>query len=395
MFSHKFMSKVLAVVTIFTILLGWPGVARANYWEDLLQKQDELNNTNNQIDEKNAQKQQYANEIDAKNAAIADMEGKISDTSNQIKTAEKEIQRLADEIKKNRAVYEVKKNALYESLRLLYESGTKTALEVIVSSQDLTTLQQISTYHQDLQNRVNNSMKELDELKKTLDNKQADQEKKKKELNDLQQKQQDEKADLERQKQDKAVLLDITKGDISKLEDLRQKEEAEEAALQSKLNAGGGSAYSGPADFGFFASPLPGFPRLSDPCGEFMSSCYFGGMAHYGVDLAADQGTPVFAAAGGTVVEAYYSGSLALSYVAIDHGNGYLTKYLHLSEIWVSQGQVVSKGTTIGLSGGAPGSIGSGWSTGSHLHFEVRIHQCDGCGWEAINPASVISYSGW
>ena len=59
--------------------------------------------------------------------------------------------------------------------------------------------------------------------------------------------------------------------------------------------------------------------------------------------------------------------------ITIDHGNNNKTKYSHLSELYVSEGEVVEKATVIGLSGGEKGAYGSGMSTGPHLHFEQQI----------------------
>ena len=88
---------------------------------------------------------------------------------------------------------------------------------------------------------------------------------------------------------------------------------------------------------------------------------------HSGIDIGASYGTPVVAAAGGEVIQAGYFGGYGYS-VMLYHGGGYATWYAHLSSINVSMGQLVERG-------GLVGRIGStGWSTGPHLHFEIRIN---------------------
>lgn len=82
------------------------------------------------------------------------------------------------------------------------------------------------------------------------------------------------------------------------------------------------------------------------------------------MDIASNQGTAVYASDGGTVTLAGWNGGYG-NCIMIDHGNGYVTLYGHLSSISVSEGQSVSQGATIG----AVGSTGN--STGPHLHFEV------------------------
>lgn len=108
---------------------------------------------------------------------------------------------------------------------------------------------------------------------------------------------------------------------------------------------------------------------LSWPAGGRISSSYGyrGGEFHGGIDIAAGTGSPVCAAAGGRVVFAGWAGGYGKS-VIIDHGNGLATRYAHLSRIYVSAGETVSRGETIG----AVGSTGR--ATGPHLHFEVMVN---------------------
>lgn len=85
---------------------------------------------------------------------------------------------------------------------------------------------------------------------------------------------------------------------------------------------------------------------------------------HNGIDIAASTGTGVYSYASGTVIAVSQDNTLG-KYIAVDHGNGLVTRYLHLSKFNVSKGDKVSTGDRIG-------SVGNtGYSTGSHLHFEV------------------------
>lgn len=103
-----------------------------------------------------------------------------------------------------------------------------------------------------------------------------------------------------------------------------------------------------------------GFGARTDPfSGE--------GARHSGVDIGAPMGTPVKAAADGVVVQAGYNGGYGRC-VLIDHSNGYQTLYGHLSKIDAIEGQEIRQGETLGLVGN------SGHTTGTHLHYEVRIH---------------------
>ena len=88
---------------------------------------------------------------------------------------------------------------------------------------------------------------------------------------------------------------------------------------------------------------------------------------HEGIDFPADSGTPVVAAASGKVVEAGYQPQYG-KIIAIDHGNGLVSRYAHASQVYVSEGDLVVRGQRVA-------SVGStGRSTGPHLHFEVRLN---------------------
>jgi murein DD-endopeptidase MepM/ murein hydrolase activator NlpD len=98
------------------------------------------------------------------------------------------------------------------------------------------------------------------------------------------------------------------------------------------------------------------------------------GAFHTGVDISANTGTPVHAAADGIVYTAEYDGSGYGKMVVIDHGNGVRTRYAHLSAFEVVAGQEVRRGQVVALSGN------TGRTTSAHLHFEVRM------GGSAVNP---------
>lgn len=91
------------------------------------------------------------------------------------------------------------------------------------------------------------------------------------------------------------------------------------------------------------------------------------GRLHEGIDIAAGMGTPIWAAADGTVIHAGWLGGYG-NLVVLDHGDGLATAYAHASAILVGVGQHVSQGETVSLVGS------TGNSSGPHLHFEVRIN---------------------
>ncbi len=100
---------------------------------------------------------------------------------------------------------------------------------------------------------------------------------------------------------------------------------------------------------------------------------------HPGIDVANRAAPPVYAAAGGSVVVAGWPDNYGYgNRVVVDHGNGYQTLYAHLSNIYVSVGQSVSRGQSVGQMGS------TGRSTGTHLHFEIRFKGI------AVNPLAIL-----
>lgn len=119
------------------------------------------------------------------------------------------------------------------------------------------------------------------------------------------------------------------------------------------------------------------------PLGDFVITTYYGQRGayqrfHTGVDLAAPMGTPIYAAKAGQIETAGWSSWGYGLHVIIDHGSGVETLYGHMSRIAVQPGQFVERGQLIGYVGS------TGWSTGPHCHFEVRV------GGETRNPLAYL-----
>ena len=89
---------------------------------------------------------------------------------------------------------------------------------------------------------------------------------------------------------------------------------------------------------------------------------------HGAIDISVPTGANVYATEAGTVITARYGSETAGNYVEIDHGNGYISRYLHNSELKVKVGDKVTKGQVIALAGS------TGKSTGPHCHFEIRYN---------------------
>lgn len=123
---------------------------------------------------------------------------------------------------------------------------------------------------------------------------------------------------------------------------------------------------------GKFMHPLNGGGRLTSNYGSRWGSF------HRGLDIAAPAGTPIYAAAAGTVTYSGYNNGGFGKLIIIDHNNGYQTYYAHCSSLYAQVGQKVSKGQNIA----GVGSTGN--STGNHVHFEIRS------GGTPINPYNYV-----
>jgi murein DD-endopeptidase MepM/ murein hydrolase activator NlpD len=133
---------------------------------------------------------------------------------------------------------------------------------------------------------------------------------------------------------------------------------AEDAGIRGRLAAAQGATDTTPSSQGLIW-PVSG--PVTSPFG------YRWGRLHAGIDIGVPYGTPIHAAASGTVVLAGWTGGYG-NYTCIDHGGGMATCYGHQSSYAISNGAQVSQGQVIGYVGS------TGHSFGAHLHFEVRIN---------------------
>ena len=191
------------------------------------------------------------------------------------------------------------------------------------------------------------------------------------------------KAELEAQREGQTKLLAGRRALLARVSGDREDVEAEakglaerSAALADRIRAAQGPSA---APSGSVATGSPSSAGMVWPAGGTLTSG-FGprwGRMHEGIDIAASSGTPIAAAAAGTVILAGWNGGYG-NMVVVDHGGGISTAYGHMSSLAVSVGQSVGQGTVVG------GMGTTGHSTGVHLHFEVRINGA------ATNPLAYL-----
>ena len=343
---------------------------KTEYYQKIIEtKRKEVLNLKNQISI-------LDDRLEKANLAIQSTETKIDQVKLEIKRINLQIKDKTEKIKEN-------KERVGETLRLIYLSDQQSLLEILLSNNSLADFFNQIKYSEDLQSDLQEKLNKLITIKQGLVVQKNDLERKKKELENLKDDLIVKKERLNAEKGLKNNILIQTKGaeekfrlllfevrkeweevnsEIARLE----KEIRKKLSLQKNL---GGKLWSG----GKLSWPVPynGITcYFHDP--DYPFRRWIG--EHSGIDLRAAQGTPVRAAAPGYVARAKNGGLRGYSYVMIVHNDNISTIYGHLSKIYVSEDTFVSRGEVIGLSGGLPGTPGAGrFSTGPHLHFEVRL----------------------
>ena len=144
------------------------------------------------------------------------------------------------------------------------------------------------------------------------------------------------------------------------------------------VNTGGGTAGDPNYVAGLTWLVPISYTHFTSPFGWRIHPVYGDWRFHYGVDLSAPTGTPIVASRSGKVTQASYDSSSGY-HVYVNHGDGFVTRYLHMTHYIVSPGQYVNAGQVIGYCGS------TGASTGPHLHFSVYYNG------QAVNPANYIN----
>ncbi|MCI8666072.1 MAG: peptidoglycan DD-metalloendopeptidase family protein [Dorea sp.] len=361
--------KVVSLLLIFILCLGMASGAEASEISETEKKAKELEN----------QKKEAEGEKESLEKQLNDILTEMDETKAKIEAKEIEVREKEEELVQAK----IDENDQYESMKkrikYMYENGNSQFIEILCESKSigefLNNAEYITTISQYDRNmltefqQIVQAVAEQEEMLKLeyaeLETMQDNLIKKQEELNEL-------VAGKEEELKKISADLGATKEKLEQLkaaaaEAARKQEELERLAkAQASANANNGAGAGAPvvSGNGTFTHPCPGYSRISSEFGWREAPIAGAGNNHKGMDLAAPTGTPIYAAASGTVTTARYSSS-AGNWVVINHGNGLQTYYMHASALYVSEGQTVSKGQNIA----AVGSTGQ--STGPHLHFQV------------------------
>lgn len=378
---HK-MHKSIIVISLLCSVTGMTVISYAEELDDLRNKREEIEV---QIDESNTelgiideQLTENLQQIQKLDENISSSEKNLEDLNSGIIKKEEEISKVEEELRKITEKYDIQKDILDKRLVTMYENGRTNYLDVLLGSESIMEfissyflISEITDYDMDLLDLVNQEKEQI--------------EKKNTELN-----KQKEKLETEKRTMQKTQIA------LSNTKLLRQnymsKLTVEEQALQAKIDeynrqiqeieneiknlvvtASLGEDYQG----GRMYWPVYDHFKITSPYGMRTHPITGVYKLHSGVDVSASTGTDFRAIANGIVVKAGYNTAYG-NMVILDHGGGVQTLYAHGSSIEVKLGDKVNAGDVV-LKVGS-----TGYATGPHAHFEVRING------ETVNPLDYV-----
>lgn len=370
----KISSKRILAALMATSLIATAGTAfSASSLQDKLNEaaksKKEAQSAKSESKEKLAGAMEQVKKLDGEADAI---QSELNEIDRIIEEANTKIAEKEAEIADYEARIAENDEAFCARLRAMDESNTADYIDLLISAESISdfvsrveTIREITEFDQGIINEMISLKQGVEAGRNELLNYKAEQE----EARALVQTKQNE---LNAKIQEKQSYIQSLEKDINKYDSLIKEKTAQEESLKKQIAAqssksstsssssGSRIVYSG----GVFCWPAPSYSYISSEFGYRVHPVYGTKKYHSGLDMAAPGGSPILAAANGTVKFAGWNGGYG-NCVIIDHGNGIQTLYGHSSRLLVSAGQSVTRGQKIALVGT------TGTSTGNHLHFEV------------------------
>ncbi|MDW5298649.1 MAG: peptidoglycan DD-metalloendopeptidase family protein [Sedimentibacter sp.] len=361
---RKSIAFILLMITALSVFPSAAGgsIADLQYKQQQIEKQ--ISEFRKQADALKGQKKTVQQELDildgeirALNLEADSYELEKQEIAMKIAESEQKIDELNTEIENNNEILE-------ERLRVMYENGSSGYMEVVLNSENIVDaltrmdmIQLIVKSDVDLLKSITEQKAEIEELK-------LSQETERLELtaviNNLAAKQNE----VTVASRSKESYMSSIQSDINEIQRQQAEMDAQSAKIEKAiLEAQRAVEYAG----GEMAWPVPGNYRITSPFGGRYDPISGVWSQHGGVDIAAPYGSSIVSTNDGVVIFAGWHYSYG-NYIIVDHGGGIATLYAHSSRLLASKGQAVSRGETIALIGS------TGYSTGNHLHFEVRVN---------------------
>ncbi len=367
------MRKILCVVLAFLICsFSVISYVQAEEMTDLQTQQQELQN---QINDATGELEDVQEELSENLRQVQKLDEKIQTSQtelDELNTKITDLQASLDEVEEKLKVAEERYNRQKEILEVrlvaMYETSDTQYLDVILSSRSVSDflsnyflITELANYDTELLEDMKAQKDEIELAKKKLDDTQE-------QYATIKQNQTKTAKILENTKivrENYIAKLSTQEKDIqAKIDEYNARFAEVNAEILSLALQGIDTKYIG----GELAWPIPGYTRITSKFGMRTHPITGVYKLHTGVDVSAPTGANFVAANDGIVVKAGYNSAYG-NMVIIDHGGGVSTLYAHGSEIMVQVGQTVKRGETVVLKVGS-----TGYSTGPHAHFEVRLN---------------------
>ncbi|HAN09426.1 MAG TPA: hypothetical protein DCP90_02300 [Clostridiales bacterium] len=290
----------------------------------------------------------------------------LDNLDNSLKAEQEKLRRAEIRLSEATDAKELQKEKLKKRIKYMYKTPKTTYIELLLKSKNFNQLynrshyiNQIVSHDKEIVNKLVQNVAEIDESRREI-------EKSKLAVQLLKTDQLNKKHAIEQTKEKKAtILVTLTEEEkkyMQELNELEAESKKIEKALKEQLK-GSTKKYVG----GKFTWPVPNNYRISSPFGYRIHPISKVKKMHTGIDIPAATGTKIASSADGTVLSASYITGYGYT-VIINHGSGITTLYGHNSELTVNKGDEVKKGDQIAKAGS------TGYSTGPHSHYEVRIN---------------------
>ncbi|WP_019851474.1 murein hydrolase activator EnvC [Desulfitobacterium sp. PCE1] len=321
------------------------------------QARSQLNNLTHTADKLQNQIKSLATQITVATNSLNEKQVAYNQAVEAVNQSEQELKQREEELANRQEV-------LRKRVKEIYQVGQVSYLEILFEAEDLSDFITRVEYFNRL---IDNDQKILTDI--GLEKARIEEETKvlqahRDEAAKLKAEAEKAKAELDAKKKEHQVALDTNKKAQSDIFEQIEQMEADSNAIAEKIRKL--TANSGVVHGTISTYPLPGYYEISDAYGWRIHPITKKKSLHTGTDLPAPTGTKVLAAGNGEVIMADWYGAYGNA-VIVDHGGGYTTLYGHNSKLAVKVGDMVKAGDVVAYAGS------TGWSTGSHLHFEVRI----------------------
>ena len=366
------MKKFIASLAVVAMLIN---ITMPTYAATLEDKKAELEDVQKQLQTKETERENKKKEVKSAIDQLMEAQAELADAQKKLTEIENNLAKLEADIKKNKLTIELKtkellatKNIYSKRLRSIYEDGQINYLDVLLGAKDFSDFSSRMYLLQRIISRDTQLLDKIENQKTALERQREDLEANQKQLALVKENVVAQKKVVEEKAAARRAVYDQALAEQNKLDEEYNKllEDSNNITAMIKNWESGGQINPASAH---------GSGRFIWPCyGEITS--YYGWRTHpifgtqryhSGMDIAVDYGTSVCAADSGTVIYAGWMGGYGNA-VMIDHGGGLVTLYGHNSSLNVDVGQSVAQGQVIALAGS------TGYSTGPHCHFEVRVH---------------------